>query len=219
MNNTLEETLKRRPIVDDEFLELYEMLTFIPPHFDKKDPERIKIFAERLRQSREAVAERNAQIKYVYGHEIEGPRYCNVTTQKQVAEWLGITEARVSQYENGKIIEIPMKHLVAFYDMFDVTPHYLLGYTDSPDKNLAVRKGMLLTDDEGKYKTVEYPMKHPILSQKKAINILSILSWRKTDWFITLTRFLRADDQTLELGFKLFKGLLESSKSTELNSD
>ena len=219
MSNTLEEMLKRRPIVDDEFLELYEMLTYIPPDFNKKDPKRIKVFAERLRKSREAVVERNAQIKYEYGHAIAGPRYCNVTTQKQVAEWLGITEASVSNYENGKIREIPLKHLVAFYDMFDVTPHYLLGYTDSPEKILAVRKGKLITDDEGKYMTIEYPMNHPILSQKKAINILSILSWRKTDWFITLSNFLRADDQTLELGFKLLKVLLESSKPTEIDSN
>ena len=255
MSNRMEKMLQRRPIVDAEFSDLYEKLTLMPHNFNKKDPRRIKVFAERLRNSRESVTKRNKDIQYRNGHDTEGPRYCNITTQDQVAKWLGITPARVSQIESGKIREIPMDYLIAFYDMFDVTPHYLLGYTDSPDETLAVlkedflvdkngnctkltvrreqlpfdadgnclvkvvRKNVLQTDKNGNYLVAKFPMTHPILSQKKSMDILSVLAWSKMDWFITLCRFLRADNHTLETGFKILDVLLETTKSTNSKVD
>lgn len=208
MNNRLEEILKRTPIIEDEYWDIYESLTLLPPGFNPKDPEKIKLFAERLKSTRQSISKQNPSTKHQTGLEIEGPRSCNVTTQEQVAKWLGLTPARVSQIENGKIEQIPVEYLVSFYDMFNVTPHYLLGYTHSPQETLLVRSGKILTDDNGEYKVGILPMTYPLLSQKKAITILSVLASRNIDWFLTLGCFLRADDKTLETGFNILNALM-----------
>lgn len=120
-----------------------------------------------------------------------------------------------------------------FYFVDDIESGVLISTstTDSPGKKIfpemptltfiwhnscdAVDIAKLILDRQ----TVDFPMTHPVLSQKKAINILSILAWRKIDWFITLSRFLRADDQTLDTGFKILKVLLEASKLTGTEQD
>lgn len=133
MTNKLKEILKNHPIVDTEFVSLYEMLSAMPTDFDPCDPDRIAIFADRLRSSRKNVIERNKQIVEWEGRQISGPRYCAVHTLSDVATWLGVTPQMVSNYGNGKIKQIPTQHLIAFYDMFDVTPHYLVGYASKPE--------------------------------------------------------------------------------------
>lgn len=213
--NSLEKSLNLNPIVEDSFADVYESLTIYPPDFDPKDPDRIKIFAKRLKESREQVTKRNGEIKYWQNHPIEGPRYCCVTTQEEVASWLGLSVQRISQYENGKIKAIPTEYLVAFYDMFGVSPHYLLGYTDEYDELLASRNGELLKKEDGTYVIVKEPISFPVLSQKTVVTILTRLVWKKAQWFLTLCKFLRASDQTMETGFKILDVLLESEKKSK----
>ncbi len=56
-------------------------------------------------------------------------RKLNNLTQKQVAEYLGITQPSYIRYENGQA-EPTLANLVKLADLFDVSVDYLLGRTD-----------------------------------------------------------------------------------------
>lgn len=56
-------------------------------------------------------------------------RKLNKLTQKQVAEYLGITQPSYIRYENGQA-EPTLTNLVKLADLFDVSVDYLLGRTD-----------------------------------------------------------------------------------------
>ena len=56
-------------------------------------------------------------------------RKLNKLTQKQVAEYLGITQPSYIRYENGQA-EPTLANLVKLAVLFDVSVDYLLGRTD-----------------------------------------------------------------------------------------
>lgn len=56
-------------------------------------------------------------------------RKLNKMTQRQVAEYLQITQPSYIRYENGTA-EPSLKNLVKIADCFDVTVDYLLGRTE-----------------------------------------------------------------------------------------
>ena len=56
-------------------------------------------------------------------------RKLNKLTQKQVAEYLGITQPSYIRNENGQA-EPTLANLVKLADLFDVSVDYLLGRTD-----------------------------------------------------------------------------------------
>lgn len=217
MENANKHPLPKYPIVDPEFEQLYSWLTTMPADFDPRDKDRIKIFAERLTAARLAVTERLKKDGGYLDPLMCGPRYCFVQTQKEAAEWIGVTSQRISQYEKGNITTIPVQYLIAFYDMYNVTPHYLLGYTSEPDKFLRFTEdGSILCNKDGKPIESYYPMEHPVLSQKTAINILSRLAGQDTKQFLTLCKFLNSSEQTLKTGFEILDVLIQNrSEKTE----
>lgn len=53
-------------------------------------------------------------------------------TQKEVADYLQITQQIYSMYENGKI-DLPIRHLQKLVSYYSVSADYILGNTDYPD--------------------------------------------------------------------------------------
>lgn len=56
-------------------------------------------------------------------------RKLNNLSQRQVADYLGITQPSYIRYENGKA-EPSLENLVKLADLFDVSVDYLLGRKD-----------------------------------------------------------------------------------------
>lgn len=213
MGNAYKALLPKYPIVDTEFEQMYKWLTAMPADFDPRDKERIKIFSERLTAARLAVTERLKTEGHYQDPLMCGPRYCFVQTQKEAADWIGVTPQRISQYEKGNISAIPVQHLLAFYDMYNVTPHYLLGYTSKPDRFLRFAEdGSVMCNKDGKPIESFYPLEHPVLSQKNSIHILSMLASQDTKRFLTLCKFLNSSDQTLKTGFDILDVLIQNEQ-------
>lgn len=203
MENSFSKLISKRFEEDKGFLQLYEILNNMPPDFDRYDKNRIAIFAKRLREARETVAQKIQEEGISFDPATPGSNYCNIRTQKQVAELLGVKPQRVSQYEQGNIESIPVQHLIKFYEMFNVTPHYLVGYTDSPN-------AVLVKAPQGEYTEARDPLQYPILPYKESAQILSILAWANSEYFLTLCKFLKSSDQTLKTGFELLNVLIKN---------
>ena len=58
-------------------------------------------------------------------------RKCKGATQKEVADYLCITDRAYQNYEYGNS-EAPYSSLIKLADFFDVSTDYLLGRTDNP---------------------------------------------------------------------------------------
>ncbi|MBR4543562.1 MAG: helix-turn-helix transcriptional regulator [Lachnospiraceae bacterium] len=59
-------------------------------------------------------------------------------TLLEIAEYIGVKEATMQRYENGKIKSIPYDKIVAIADCLNCSPQYLLGWSDTlyPDDSL-----------------------------------------------------------------------------------
>lgn len=195
-------------ILDAEFFDLYKKLTTFPRDYDPKDKHRIQIFAERLRHIRETAHERIVREKDDLLNNIP----CEVYTKEALAKALFVTSTQVANYEKGNIKSIPMDKLVRLYDIYDVTPHYLTGYTDQPDKIILFNENNEpLYHNDGTYQTGIYPFTHPLLSSKTAIDVFSRLSWDNPKQFITLANFLNSEKNVRNLGFNLLSVILEGN--------
>ncbi len=182
--NQIIKFLQRHPVNETIFAPLYSDLMRMPDDFDPGAPERKRIFSERLRTARRNAAKslKSKQIDREVERDLFGKNSPLVATQDDVANWLGVTKTTVSNYENpNKIAKIPVEYLLSFYDMFEVTPHYLVGYTDQPDGILLQENGHFMVDEKGNYKVGYYPFSHPILSQKMSVDAFTALAYVNAD--------------------------------------
>ena len=106
----------------------YEMFGLPPADFDPSDPNRIRIFADRLKASRTDLTYR----------------------LRDVASELGLSIMCISKYEKAKMAKIPMDHLRRLSVFLGVSPHFLLGYVDDPSTFLRLdAKRNIICDNEG----------------------------------------------------------------------
>ena len=70
----------------------------------------------------------------VFSDRLRETRKLRGITQKQMAEFLEITEQAYQNYEYGKI-KPNFDSLIALADFFDVSVDYLMGRTDEPEVN------------------------------------------------------------------------------------
>lgn len=63
------------------------------------------------------------------GKKMKDIRAYDLTTQKDVANQMGISEKTYGLYENDNAL-IPLKHLNTFCNYFDVSIDYMLGFTN-----------------------------------------------------------------------------------------
>lgn len=60
----------------------------------------------------------------------------NKTTQKQIANLLGVSEMTISRWENETELSIKHEYINKLSDYFNVNADYLLGYADEPHKTM-----------------------------------------------------------------------------------
>lgn len=65
-------------------------------------------------------------------HRIKACRKQAQLTQKELAAKIGVKEAAVSKWENGKVDNIPRSTIKALADLFGVHPCYLMGFSNDP---------------------------------------------------------------------------------------
>lgn len=65
-------------------------------------------------------------------------------TLKEVAERLGTTEATIQRYESGNgIKDIPYKKIIAYSELFNVSPNYLITGIDEVKPDYSAESAML----------------------------------------------------------------------------
>lgn len=67
-----------------------------------------------------------------YIKRIRDLREDNDKTQKEIADYLGTSQTMYARYERGAN-ELPIRHLIALCDYYNVSADYILGRTN--DKN------------------------------------------------------------------------------------
>lgn len=197
-------------VFDENYFKFYTMLTTLPKNYDVNKPENIEIFGQRLRYVRETVQERNAQIVYDDdGHQIIGPKYCQISTHSSLAKALGVTPTTIKDYENGTYRTVPVKYLLDLYDIFGVTPHFFLGLVSHYDKVLSLDKENNICYKDGKPEELDFPLAFPISLQRQAHNAIGDLMWHDPEKFQILGRLLVANKSVRETGFNMIKAYLD----------
>ena len=65
---------------------------------------------------------------------LRGLREDNDLTQTQIAQVLGTSQTMYARYERGAN-ELPIHHLLALCELYNVSADYILGRTDNPFTN------------------------------------------------------------------------------------
>lgn len=115
----------------------YEIIFHLPNDYNASDPKNIQTFAERLRKARE---EYNSERRKDYNKPINPEPYLNAEkmSQKVLAESIGVSAMQISNYENGKIKEVPLSYIRRLCEYLRVTPHYLLGLVSDKAQTLVL---------------------------------------------------------------------------------
>lgn len=193
------------------FNEEIRILTTFPKSFNPTDPERIKIFGNRLRELRNNASKRNEEILYIDDIAAVGPGYCDVVTQADLARKLHVTAQWVSDYEKGKKKSVPMGKLLEICSVFDATPHYLLGYSNDPDRVITFDEdGEIVCDDSGKPLEYIMPFYFPELSQQNASTAFSELASKNPAHFQILCDLLNSGKKTQAICFSILSTILRS---------
>lgn len=151
-------------------MEEYETWGAPPADFDKGDPERVRIFGERLRYLRK---KQNYSLKVV-------------------AKELGMSEMNISKYENGKIRNVPVNQLSRLAALFGVTAHYLLGYVNDENKYLRLDPHRnIVYDADGKTpRLVTQPMTIASVGVQRAISDYRDLYCDDTELFYLINKLV-----------------------------
>jgi len=91
----------------------------------------------------------------IWNDRIHDKRLEKNITLAQIAEKLGVTEATAQRYERGGIKSIPYEHILAYGEILNVPPSYLMGWDSEtkpdtfPTEIRAAARGMMdLSDDD-----------------------------------------------------------------------
>lgn len=68
---------------------------------------------------------------WMYVKRIRDLREDNDKTQQQIADMLGTSQTMYARYERGAN-ELPIRHLIALCQYYQVSADYILGLTDQP---------------------------------------------------------------------------------------
>lgn len=83
----------------------------------------------------------------IWHKRIQALREDSGVTLKDMANLIGVSEATIQRYENGKIYEIPYKAIIAYAEKFNCSPSYIMGWTNSNDTTpLSPKDRQLLSD-------------------------------------------------------------------------
>ena len=68
----------------------------------------------------------------IWNNRIRTLRESTGITLKEMADKIGVSEATVQRYESGKITKLPYNVVSAYATTFDVSPSYIMGWSDNP---------------------------------------------------------------------------------------
>lgn len=194
------------------YREELKLLTTYPKDFSPTDPERIRIFGERLLSLRLNAEKRNQTIiRNDDGSARFGPGYCDVKTQGDLARKLHVSTQCISYYEKGRNKSIPMDKLIDICGIFDSTPHYLLGYSSLPNHIITFDKnGNIEYGPDGKPREIYAQMYYPENSQRKASLRLADIEKKNPQYFCILCELLNSTEKMQEVCFSVLSTLLKS---------
>ena len=64
------------------------------------------------------------------GDRIKRLRKARKMSQEELGQYLGVGKTAIHKYENGDVENIPRSGIVKMAQMFDVTPEYILAFSD-----------------------------------------------------------------------------------------
>lgn len=210
-----------REVFSKSFKQEFEMIFKMPKSFDPKDEYRIKIFGERLKAVIKSVKQRNSEIEEIEHLDskgnlrtitIRGPKYCDITTARKLAERLDITEANISRYIHGENKSVPMHFFFQLYDFFGATPHYLTGYTDEIDSTLRLDADGEIVYKDGTPVKLICPMVPIFSTQQYVQEQFSELLFSSPEQFSTITDLLYAKKDVRTEAISMLRNFLESQK-------
>ena len=210
-----------RTVSSETFRKEFELIFRMPKGFDPKDQYRVKVFGERLNEVIESVEQRNSMIKEIEHWDrkgklrtisLSGPKYCDVTTARKLAERLHISEANISRYIHGVNKSIPMHFFFDLYDIFGATPHYMAGYTDEIDTILRLDSDGEIVYKDGLPVKLVCPMVPIFSSQQYVHEHFSELLFSSPQHFSTITDLLYADKSLQEEAFSVLRQYLDLRK-------
>lgn len=88
------------------------------------------------------------------GERLKYLREQNKMTLEEVANQLGIGRSTVFRYENGTVTNIPSDKISTLARIYNVTPSYIMGWTDEPSTRRAIP--IVVPDSERFVKLVHY---------------------------------------------------------------
>lgn len=184
----------------EEFQRRY-LFTY-PNSFSEKDPKLIKIFAERLKAVRE---KRNEQSK------TDDSIIRKAWSQEAIGQELGMTAAGYGRYEKANLESIQMKNIAVLCDIFNVTPHYLFGYTQ--DEHAIVEldeNGNILLDENGNPKELKSAFVFYRKGQRQTIERYAKLTVENPLLFDLIRKLMAAPESKKSVCINVLAALLEN---------
>ncbi len=189
------------PELEREYIENYYRL---PNNYNAKSEEMIRTFGKRLKEIRKR---RSTETDPLYNIKWTG-------RQKDLAEVLGISTYAVSKYENGKKLKsLPdLRRLIQIALFYNVTVHYLLGYTDDYDKVLSIDEyGEIELDKNKKPVALIEPMSQFLPEFRIFVKQYQSLYLLRTSLFTLIGKLMNADDKKQKIAEAFLKLLLEDN--------
>jgi len=165
----------------------YEIYGTPPVDFKPTDPEQIKLFSSRLKTLRKEHGYRLADT----AHE------------------LGVSSMCISKYENGHIARIPIQHLRRLSVFYEVTPHYLLGYTEDKSALLKLNdKREIIYNQDGQPQLIHVGMFFASISYQRAIEAYRAMHDEDFELFDLISKILTSSDKEKVFLKKILKDIL-----------
>lgn len=194
-----------------KFIDFQEMYLKMPKGYNPTDKVLIKTFGERLGTVRKEISKRNAQIQYVGDFQLKGPKYCTIKTQTDLANALGVSQAMISKYESGDMTEIPEDLFLKLYDIYGVTPHYLLGYTHEWDRHLVIDKnGEPKKNKAGEIIEAINPLEQNYSMQSMVEDMVQNIIWTAPNQFAVIVKLMTANEKIRNNGIEMIRLYLEA---------
>ena len=179
-----------------------------PKGFDKHDPERIRIFAERLYGIR--MARNNQQMRDNNGIEIKGTERRSRCLAKDLASVLDISPTMISKYEKGKISAIPMDRIRRICVHYKISPHYLLGYVNNETDYLRLDEdGNIMFDGNGNVRVLHSPMEFDSTTLAEAVDTYRDLFTVDNELFWCVFKVISSSDGKRDAYKKIMDAFLK----------
>ena len=172
-----------------------------PKTFRDNDRAIIKIFGERLKSLRE-----RRKIQSITDESILRKTW----TLEAIGEELGITAQGYEKYEKGVNQTLPMKHIGRLCDIFDVTPHYLLGYASDEHSVVELDENNEIVMKDGKPNELKYVFAVPRGEQIKALQKYHDLIHCNAKLFILISKLMDAPEKKQSVCSSVLSILLEN---------